>query len=282
MSTTALPMRDQYAEACAYVREHTRHRPTIGIILGSGLSPLADNVESADIFPYTSIPHFPSSTVPGHAGRLVIGSLAGHQVLVMQGRFHFYEGYAIQQVTLPIRVMGLFGIDMLIVTNAAGGLASRLSPGELMLISDHINLVGMGGHNPLIGPNDPDLGPRFPDMSQAYDPGLREIARQVAQAREIPLQEGVYACLAGPAFETPAEVSFLRVIGADAVGMSTAPEVIVARHMGMRVLGVSGITNVHATDTSPPQETTHEEVLEAGQIIAPRMISLIRGVLQQL
>jgi purine-nucleoside phosphorylase len=220
--------------------------------------------------------------VHGHVGRLLVGKLEGQTATVMQGRFHFYEGHSMQRVTLPIRVMGVLGIQTLIVTNAAGGIAPRFTAGELMLITDHLNMVGMGGRNPLIGPNDPELGPRFPDMSQAYDPGLQEIARQVARASDIPLQEGVYACLAGPSFETPAEIRFLRLIGADAVGMSTVHEVIVARHMGLRVLGISGITNVHAADSAPPQETTHQEVLETGRIIAPRLMALIRGVLRQL
>jgi purine-nucleoside phosphorylase len=187
-----------------------------------------------------------------------------------------------QQVTFPIRVMCLLGIHTLIVTNAAGGLATQFVPGDLMLIADHINFAGMGGHNPLIGPNDPGFGPRFPDMSQAYDPGLRSCARQIAQREGIPLHQGVYVCLAGPNFETPAEISFLRLIGADAVGMSTVHEVIVARHMGMRVLGVSGISNVHSADPTRPQETSHQEVLEVGQIIAPRMLALLRGVLEQI
>ena len=200
----------------------------------------------------------------------------------MQGRTHFYEGYTMRQVTFPVRVMRLLGMETLIVTNAAGGLASHLAPGDLMLIADHINLVGMAGQNPLIGPNDPGLGPRFPDMAQPYDPALRDIARHVGQAAAIRLHEGVYVCLAGPSFETPSEVRFLRLIGADAVGMSTVPEVIVARHMNVRVLGISGITNVHSFDPARPQETSHEEVLEAGKVIAPRMIQLIRGILEQL
>jgi purine-nucleoside phosphorylase len=271
-----------YREAAAYIRARTRQEPTIGLVLGSGLSSLADQLEQADVFPYQELPHFAQTTVHGHTGRLLIGKLEGQTVMVMQGRFHFYEGHTLQRVTLPIRVMGVLGIQTLIVTNAAGGLAPRFSPGELMLITDHINLVGMSGHNPLIGPNDPDLGPRFPDMSQAYDPELQQVARQVARTDGIPLQEGVYVCLAGPSFETPAEIRFLRLIGADAVGMSTVHEVIVAHHMGMRILGISGISNVHAADSAPPQETTHQEVLETGLTIAPRLLALIRGVLRQL
>jgi purine-nucleoside phosphorylase len=200
----------------------------------------------------------------------------------MQGRVHYYEGYSPQEITFPVRVMRLLGIHTLIVTNAAGGLDPELTPGDLMLIADHLNLVGMAGGSPLVGPNDPEFGPRFPDMSQPYDPTLRSMAVRVAQAQGIPLRSGVYACLGGPSFETPAEIRFLRAVGADAVGMSTAHEVTVARHMGVRVLGISGITNVHATDPLRPRETTHQEVLEVSRVIAPRMISLIRGVLNQL
>ena len=283
MTATAEPLTQQpYRETAAYIRERTQLEPTIGLVLGSGLGSLADQLDQADVFPYEQLPHFARTTVHGHTGRLLVGKLEGQTVLVMQGRFHFYEGHTMQHVTFPIRVMGVLGIQTLIVTNAAGGIASQFTPGDLMLITDHINMVGMSGHNPLIGPNDPDLGPRFPDMSQAYDLGLQEVARQVARASDIPLQEGVYVCLAGPSFETPTEIRFLRLIGADAVGMSTVHEVIVARHMGLRVLGISGITNVHAADSAPPQETTHQEVLETGQIIAPRLLALIRGVLRQL
>jgi len=274
--------REQYQQAVEHILSRVSDRPSIAIILGSGLSALADNIEAARAIPYHDIPHFPLSTVQGHAGRLVIGRLEGKDVAVMQGRVHFYEGYTIQQVTFPVRVLGLFGIKTLIVTNAAGGLNPLWSPGELMLIADHINLVGMTGTNPLIGPNDPSLGPRFPDMSRAYDPDLRRLALRVARADGIPLREGVYACLSGPTFETPAEIRFLRTIGADAVGMSTAHEVVVARHMGIRVLGVSGITNVHAADPLHPRETTHKEVLQAGKEIAPCLIALLRGILSQL
>lgn len=282
MNEQVFPTRSQFEAAAAYIRKRTLHRPTVGIILGSGMSPLANAVEHADTLLYTSLPHFAHSTVEGHAGQMVIGKLEGHEVAVMQGRIHYYEGYTMQQVTFPIRVMYLLGIKTLIVTNAAGGIAPSFQAGELMLISDHINLVGMAGLNPLIGPNDPDFGPRFPDMSQAYDPRLMEIARQVARTEQIPLHKGVYICLAGPSFETPADIRFLRAIGADAVGMSTVPEVTVARHMGIRVLGISGISNVVVTDATQRQKTTHEEVLEAGQVIVPRLMALIRGVLKQL
>ncbi len=274
--------RADFEAAAEFIRARTAHRPRIGLILGSGLNPLAEAVEEADVIPYGDIPNFPTPSVEGHRGRLVLGRLEGVPVLVMQGRVHFYEGYPIQQVVFPVRVMQVMGIETLIVTNAAGGLNPDFRPGDLMLIADHINLMGMTGNNPLFGPNDPSLGPRFPDMSRAYDPALRRIARQVAQERELPLHEGVYTGLSGPSFETPAEIRFLRLIGADAVGMSTTPEVTVARHGGLRVLGVSGISNVAHTAPDPAQETTHEEVLEAGRLIVPRLTALIRGVLSRI
>jgi purine-nucleoside phosphorylase len=273
----------EHSEAAAdHIQGRTQHRPKVGIILGSGLNSLAQAVEGADQIPYQEIPHFPQPSVEGHSGRLVAGRLGGTTVMIMQGRVHFYEGYTIQQIVLPVRVMQVMGIEMLIVTNAAGGLDPSFRPGDLMLIKDHINLPGMTGSNPLFGPNDPSLGPRFPDMSQAYDPELLSIAREVAQSNQMPFHEGVYAALSGPTFETPAEIRFLRMIGADAVGMSTAPEVIVARHGGIRVLGVSGISNVALTEPTAGQEASHEEVLEAGQQIVPRLTNLVLGVLARL
>jgi purine-nucleoside phosphorylase len=252
------------------------------LILGSGLNPLAEGIDGADRIGYDEIPHFPSPTVEGHVGRLVLGELEETPVAIMQGRVHFYEGYPLPQAVFPVRVMQVLGIDTLIVTNAAGGLDPTFQPGELMLISDHINFIGMAGNNPLFGPNLPELGPRFPDMSQAYDPVLRRIAREVAQEEDIPLHEGVYAGVAGPSFETPAEIRFLRLIGAHAVGMSTVAEVTVARHAGIRVLGISGISNVALTEPVEGQETSHEEVLAAGQQIVPRLTTLIHGVLAHL
>jgi purine-nucleoside phosphorylase len=274
--------REQYQEAVDYIRKRSRYQPRVGLILGSGLNPLAQAVDDSDLIPYDEIPRFPKPTVEGHVGRLVLGTLEETSVIIMQGRVHFYEGYSIQQTVFPVRVMQLLGIDTLIVTNAAGGLNPEFRPGELMLITDHINLVGMTGNNPLFGPNDPTLGPRFPDMSQAYDPKLRRVAQEVAQDRDIPLRHGVYAGLSGPSFETPAEIRFLRSIGADAVGMSTVAEVTVARHGGTRVLGISGISNVALTEPVPGQETSHEEVLAAGQQIVPRLVTLIRGVLARI
>jgi purine-nucleoside phosphorylase len=274
--------REQYEAAADFVRSKSSTEPKVGIILGSGLNALAEAVRSADVIPYTEIPNFPKPTVEGHVGQLVIGTLEDTQVMIMQGRVHFYEGYPMSQVVFPVRVMQVMGIETLIVTNAAGGLDPAFQPGDLMLITDHLNLVGMGGSNPLFGPNDPSLGPRFPDMSQAYDPELARLAVEVAQQHDIPLHQGIYAGLAGPSFETPAEIRFLRIIGADAVGMSTVAEVVVARHGGIRVLGVSGISNVALAEPDENHETSHEEVLVAGKQIVPRLTALIRGVLAKL
>ena len=274
--------REQYQAAIDSIRERSSTEPKIGLILGSGLNPLAEAVRDADVISYPDIPHFPKPTVEGHVGRLIMGTLEDTPVMVMQGRVHFYEGYPMAQVVLPVRVMQVMGIETLIVTNAAGGLDPAYQPGDLMLITDHLNLVGMGGSNPLFGPNDPTLGPRFPDMSQAYDPELGRIALEFAQQHGIPLRQGIYAGLAGPSFETPAEIRFLRMIGADAVGMSTVTEVTVARHGGVRVLGVSGISNVALAEPDADHETSHEEVLAAGQQIVPRLTALVRGVLARL
>jgi purine-nucleoside phosphorylase len=274
--------REQYEAAANHIRKKSHYQPQVGLVLGSGLNPLAEAVEGADRIPYDGIPHFPQPTVEGHLGRLVLGRLEGISVVVMQGRVHFYEGYPMQQVVFPVRVMQAMGIQSLIVTNAAGGLNPAFRPGDLMLITDHINLIGMAGNNPLFGPNDPALGPRFPDMSQAYDPTLRGLAQEVAQQQDIPLHQGVYAGLAGPSFETPAEIRFLRLIGADAVGMSTVSEVTVARHAGMRVLGISGISNVALAEPLPGQQASHAEVLAAGQRIVPRLTGLVCGFLARL
>ena len=274
--------RAQYAEAANYIRSRTAHRPRIGLILGSGLNPLADEVTGADRIPYGEIPYFPRPGVEGHRGQLVVGQLVGQDVLIMQGRAHAYEGYTLQQVTLPVRVMGELGIEVLILTNAAGGLNPAFHAGDLMLINDHIGLMAMVGGNPLWGPNDPTLGPRFPAMNKAYDPDLRALTRRVAAELGIELRQGVYIGLGGPTFETPAEVRFGRMIGGDACGMSTVPEVIVARHMGMRVLGISGISNVAISDPDAVEEANHEEVLAAGQVMVPQLMALLRGVLAAL
>jgi len=271
---------EQIKEVAVVVRSRLSDTPRVGLILGSGLNALADSVSGAQIIPFRELPHWPLSTVMGHSGQLVVGQLEGQPVFVMQGRVHYYEGYSMAQVTLPVRVMQMLDIEILVVTNAAGGINPDFVPGDVMLITDHLNLAGMAGLNPLIGPNLDEIGPRFPDMSQAYDRPLLDLARTAAKEAGITLREGVYAGLSGPSFETPADLRFLRVAGADAVGMSTVPEVTVARHGGMRVLGFSGISNKANLDGSTI--TTHEEVMEAGRVITPKMEKIIRGVLRAL
>jgi purine-nucleoside phosphorylase len=265
---------EDFDHAADYVRKHIRILPKLGIILGSGMGSIADSVESPAVIPYADIPGWPESTVEGHAGRLIVGTLAGRNAAVLQGRAHFYEGYAIDRVTFPVRVLQRLGVKVLIVANAAGGINPELAAGDLMLITDHLNLLGMGGTNPLRGPNDDRLGPRFTDMSQAYDRGLRELTKQAAAEAGLPLREGVYACLAGPSFETPVELRFLRLIGADVVGMSTVPEVIVACHGGMRVLGISVISNQASLDGS--SVASHEEVLAATGNAVPNLNRLLK------
>jgi len=264
------------------IRERTAHQPRIGLILGSGLNSLADDVIAADIIPTHEIPNWPKSTVPGHVGRLVIGLMGGHTVLVLQGRTHFYEGYSMDRVTLPIRVMATLGINTLIVTNAAGGLNPAYEPGDLMVIRDHLNFPGMAGNNPLRGPNDETFGTRFPDMTAPYDARLRALAHQVAGDAGFALREGVYAYVAGPSFETPAELRFLQFAGGDAVGMSTAPEVVTARHAGLRVLGISTIVNMALPDPPPGLVLDHEEVLEMGQRAVPRLVTVISGIINRM
>jgi purine-nucleoside phosphorylase len=271
---------EQIDEIANRIRSRTTYKPRVGMILGSGLGSLASEIEQAVVIPYRDLPDWPISTVLGHEGHLVIGKLEDQDVVFMQGRVHYYEGYSMAQVTLPVRALQRLGIEILIVTNAAGAINPGFEPGDLMVITDHINMIGMAGPNPLRGPNLDELGPRFPDMSQAYDRSLNELARKVSKTEEISLQEGVYVGLAGPSFETPADLRFLRMIGADAVGMSTVMEVIVARHGGTRVLGISGISNKANLDGDTI--TSHEEVLEAGEIIVPKLTTLIRGVLRRL
>ena len=254
--------------------------PRVGIILGSGLGALAGEVEAVASIPYSDIPGFAQSSVIGHVGRLVLGTLEGAQVAVMQGRLHFYEGYDLHQVTFPVRVLRTLGVDTLIVTNAAGGLNPNFSAGDLMLIEDHINMLGWGGHNPLIGPNDERLGVRFPAMNPAYDPELRQLAQQAARECNIPLQRGVYIVVAGPNYETGAELRLLRQFGADAVGMSTVPETLVARHGGMKVVGISNITNMALGDSDEP--VNHEEVLTTAELSRPRFIRLMRALVGKL
>ncbi len=265
-------------EAVAVIKEKIDVQPKVGLILGSGLGGLAESVFNPKIVDYQSIPHWPVPTIQGHAGRLVTGHLFGMPTMVMQGRVHYYEGYPMDQVTFPIRVMQRLGVQLIILTNAAGAIHPDYVPGDVMLITDHIALIGMAGVNPLRGPNLPEFGERFPDMSQVYSRKMQSIARGAAEKMNIALREGVYVCLSGPSFESPADLRFLRMIGADAVGMSTVPEAIVARQGRTLVLGLSGISNKANLDGST--ETTHEEVLMAGKLIVPKLTGIIQGVLE--
>lgn len=281
----------EFEAAANHVRERTRYQPALGLVLGSGLGELAKSVVDADVIPYADIPHWPRSTVQGHAGELYLGRFEGHFVIMMRGRTHYYEGYPISQITLPIRVMQLLGVKILVLTNAAGGLNQSYSVADLMLIADHISLLGMAGANPLRGPNDERLGPRFPGMTSVYDAELGQLALDTAREHNIPMHQGVYVGLAGPSFETPAEIRFLRAVGGDAVGMSTVAEATVARHAPyepgeedrrLRVLGISGITNKAIDDPRSEFEADHQEVLDAGQILVPRLETVIRGVLRKI
>lgn len=252
--------------------------PRVGVVLGTGLGSLADAIEAPVAIPFTSIPHFLPATVPGHVGQVVLGAFAGAPVALLRGRIHLYEGYTPQQITFPIRVFSRLGIEVCILTNAAGGLNSALPAGSLLLIRDHIGLPALAGLNPLTGLNDDRFGVRFPSMVEAYDPGLRQAARDAAQRNGIALAEGVYVMVGGPSFETQAELRMLRTLGADAVGMSTVPEVIVARHMGMRVLAISTVTNLALADTGVPEEPDHEEVMRTAEAAAGRLTTLLHDV----
>lgn len=268
---------ERLAETAMFLREETVGHPEVAIILGSGLAVLAENISSPHAVPYGEIPHFPVPTVEGHPGRLVFGELQGRRVMAMQGRFHFYEGYDMGKVTYPIRLMKELGVKYLIVTNAAGGVNTSFSPGDLMLIKDHINLMGA---NPLMGPNFSTQGPRFPDMSEAYPGELRAMGKLAGESLGIPLREGVYAAVSGPSYETPAEIRYLRAIGADAVGMSTAPEVIVANHAGIRVLGISCITNMAAGVLE--KKLNHEEVVETAELVKEKFSALVAKIVQDM
>ncbi|TYR82524.1 purine-nucleoside phosphorylase [Priestia megaterium] len=269
--------RELINKATTYIQSKAAVKPKVGLILGSGLGVLAEEIEDAIKIPYNEIPEFPVSTVEGHAGQLVIGTIHGVPVVAMQGRFHFYEGYTLDKVTFPVRVMKEIGVETLIVTNAAGGINESFQPGDLMIISDHINNFGT---NPLIGPNDSDLGVRFPDMSTAYCPELRSLVKDVAAKLDISLQEGVYVGNTGPTYETPAEVRMLRIVGGDAVGMSTVPEVIVARHSNLRVLGISCISNMAAGILDQPLH--HDEVIETTEKVKKQFLSLVKEVIKEI
>ncbi|TME29796.1 MAG: purine-nucleoside phosphorylase [Chloroflexi bacterium] len=269
---------ERVAEAAKAVRARAELRPRVALILGSGLGELADEIQSPVVVPYTQIPNFPVSTVTGHAGQLVLGELQGTPVVAMRGRIHFYEGYSLREVAFPVRVLRRLGAEVLIVTNAAGGLNESFSTGDLMVLTDHLNMMGMAGQSPLVGPDEPELGVRFLDMLSAYDAELRTHAHRVAEQHGFALREGVYAMVGGPAYETLAEIRFLQRAGADAVGMSTIPEVLVARHEGMRVLGISAITDM-AVGKAAVHEISHADVLAAAERIKPRLAAIVRGVL---
>ena len=271
----ASPVRMAIEAAADVVRARFDRSPETALILGTGLGALADEIDASATISYADIPGFPLSTVESHAGRLVCGELAGKTVVAMQGRFHRYEGYSLQQVTFPVRVLRALGARTLIVSNACGGMRADWAAGDLMLVADHINLLG---DNPLIGPNDETLGPRFPDMSAAYDAELRGVARAVARKQGIVLREGVYVAVTGPNLETPAEYRMLRTLGADVVGMSTVPEVIVAVHGGMRVLGISIITDMCVPETLEPASL--QKILAVAARAEPRLTALVRGVLE--
>lgn len=266
-----------YNLAAKYIEKRIAITPKIGLILGSGLGELADLMTNSTVIEYKSIPHFPVSTVRGHEGRFVIGRLADKDIIAMQGRFHYYEGYRPDQIALPVRVMAKLGVETLIITNAAGGINPEFKPGDLMIIRDHINLSGI---NPLRGKNDERLGPRFPDMTNAYEPKLRKILSSVALELDIPIHEGVYAIMLGPSYETPAEIKMLRFIGADAVGMSTVPEVISAVHCGMEVVGISCITNMAAGVLDKP--LSHRDVVHTADKATDSLKDLIIGFVKQL
>jgi purine-nucleoside phosphorylase len=279
MATVTLPpavleARARCAEATRYLSERAGVRPRVGVVLGSGLGEIAHEVQGAVTVPYAQIPHFPVSTAPGHAGNLLFGTLGDQPVVLMQGRFHAYEGYTPQQVTFPIRVMKALGVETLVLTCAAGGLNPGFSAGDLMLIADHLNLTG---NNPLIGANDPDLGPRFPVMFDAYRAELRKLARTVAQGHGLALQEGIYAGIAGPAFFTPAELQHLITIGADAIGMSTVPEAIVAAHMGLSVFGLALISDMARPDLE--RHATETEILATVKESAGKARALLSGLI---
>ncbi len=263
------------AEAAAqFLLKQTKLRPKIALVLGSGLGAFADEFSGAKRIPYAKIPHFPCSTAVGHAGQLVIGKVDGLEVAAMQGRVHLYEGYSVKNVAFPVRVFARMGVKAVILTNAAGGIKKEFSQGRLVVLSDHINLQGV---NPLSGPNDENFGPRFPDMSAAYDRRFRELALAEGRRLGIALGEGVYAALAGPSYETPAEIRYLKTIGADLVGMSTVPEVIAARHSGIRVLGISCVTNAAAGILDQPLD--HNEVLQTAESVKGQFIALLRAVI---
>jgi purine-nucleoside phosphorylase len=277
LSSTA----ERVTEAAQSIRALGTIKPRVAMILGSGLGELADEIDSAVMVPFAHIPNFPISTVKGHAGQLVLGNLQATPVVAMRGRVHYYEGYTLRDITFPVRVMRRLGAEILIVTNAAGGLNESFQTGDLMLLNDHLNIMGMAGHSPLVGPDEAELGERFLDMLSAYDAELRALAHTTARQHGFELREGIYAMVGGPAYETMAEIRFFQRTGADAVGMSTIPEVIVARHERMRVLGISAITDM-AVGPGAAKTISHADILVAAEHIKPRLSAVVRGVLASL
>jgi len=273
--TEAPGLASRLAEAVKLVESRTELRPTLGLVLGSGLGAFARTLEAATAIPFRDIPHFPTSSVSGHQGELVLGRSGGVSVAVLAGRAHFYEGHPLERVVFPVRMLGRLGVKVLVVTNAAGSVNAGFRPGDLMIIEDHINLIG----NPLVGPNEDALGARFPDMSEAYDAKLRDAAEAACRSAGVTARRGVYLALTGPSYETPAEIRMARTIGADAVGMSTAPEVVAARHMGLRVLGLSCLTNMAAGVSD--QKLDHREVLEVGERVKDALLEVLRRVVQE-
>ena len=272
-----MTIQDKLKNTVDYINSKINIKPTIGLILGSGLGNLAETIENPKFIPYEEIPNFPTSTVSGHKGRLVVGTLHNKPIIAMQGRFHYYEGYSMNEVTFPIRVMKLLGIETLIVTNAAGAVNTSFNPGDLMLITDHINLCG---NNPLIGKNLDDFGPRFPDMSEAYNRNLINIAKKVASNLNIDIKEGIYAMMTGPSYETPAEIRMIRTIGGDAIGMSTVPEVIIANHSKIKVIGISCLTNMAAGILNQP--LSHLEVIETSKKVNTNFINLMKNLIKEI
>lgn len=275
---TPLPgMFERIEEAASAVRSRCGALPETAIVLGSGLGDFADTLLDAIATPYSELPHWPASKVVGHAGRLVVGNVAGKRIAALSGRVHFYEGHDLATVVFATRVMGRLGVKRLILTNAAGGINTTFAQGALMVIDDHINLLGS---NPLVGPNDERIGPRFPDMTEVYSARLRKITGEASRARGVPVAHGIYVAVRGPSYETPAEIRYLRTIGADAVGMSTVPEAIAARHMGLEVLGISCITNMAAGVL--PQPLNHDEVMETARRVRGSFIALLEGIIERL
>ena len=270
-------MLEKIQETAKFIQDRVKLKPEIGIVLGTGLGGLTNEIETTKSIPYAEIPNFPISTVKGHKGKLIFGKLGAKNVIAMQGRFHYYEGYTMQEITFPIRVLKLLGIKLLILSNAAGGVNPDYNVGDMMVINDHINLMG---NNPLIGKNHDDLGPRFPDMSETYDQKAIRTFTKIARHHNIHFQKGIYAGVTGPTFETPSEYKYIHTIGADAVGMSTVPEAIVARHMGLRIFAVSIISDLGVEGKIV--EISHEEVLEAAAQVEPRLTLILKDMLSQI